>query len=109
MERILTICGGAALTVGLAATPAFITFAQAQQRPKDYVLTVDSRGTPVETALITKVGQTYLIEASGWYTFAPGNRIADAEFSYNPDEQAWFERPGDHRLQSRSARERVAV
>lgn len=96
MERILKICGAAALTTALAVTPVVITFAQGPQRPKDYVLTVDSMGTPAETALVTKVGQTYLIEASGWYTFAPGGRIADAEFSYNPDENAWFELgPGD--------------
>jgi hypothetical protein len=40
---------------------------------------------------VTKAGQTYLIEVSGWYTYAPGGRIADAEFASSPDDNAWLE------------------
>lgn len=32
-----------------------------------------------------------MIEVSGSYTYAPGGRIADAEFAYNPDDNAWLE------------------
>jgi hypothetical protein len=40
---------------------------------------------------ILEMGKMYMIEASGIYTFAPGDRIADAEFAYNPDINSWNE------------------
>ncbi len=36
-------------------------------------------------------GITYMIEAKGTYTFSSGNRLADAEFWYNPDTSTWYE------------------
>jgi hypothetical protein len=65
-KRVVRMSGGAVLSATLAADPVAATFTQAPQRPKDYVLTVDATGATVETALSTKAGQTYLIEASGW-------------------------------------------
>jgi hypothetical protein len=32
-----------------------------------------------------------MIEVSGTYTYAPGGRIADAEFAYDPDGDRWLE------------------
>src|SRR5207342_2100066 len=46
---------------------------------------------PTETTLATQVGETYLIEVTGTYTYAPGGRIADAEFAFDPDTNAWLE------------------
>lgn len=45
----------------------------------------------VESITVLESGKTYVIEVSGTYTFAPGGRIADAEFWYNPDTLSWYE------------------
>jgi len=48
-------------------------------------------GTPVESHTVLEEGKQYIIEASGTYTYAPGGRIADAEFAYSPDDDDWLE------------------
>ena len=54
-------------------------------------LTIDSTtSVPVETPLVTRVGQTYLIEASGTYTYAGVEGIADAEWLYGSP-GLWYE------------------
>jgi len=48
-------------------------------------------GVPVATSTILEAGKNYIIEVSGTFTYAPGGRIADAEYVYSPDDADWFE------------------
>ena len=69
---------------------------------------VNAHAAPLETLQISSVNQSqvysdtilemgkiYMLEANGIYTFAPGDRLADAEFSFNPDTFAWNEDLGN--------------
>lgn len=46
--------------------------------------------TPVFSSILEE-GKLYKIEATGVYTYAPGGRIADAEYIYEPDTNTWYE------------------
>lgn len=48
-------------------------------------------GTSTQTSTVLENGKKYIVEVSGTYTYAPGGRIADAEFVYSPDDADWFE------------------
>jgi hypothetical protein len=45
----------------------------------------------VETPFALTSGQQYLVQVSGTFYYAPGTRIADAEFAYHPDANTWVE------------------
>lgn len=47
--------------------------------------------TPTVSNTVLETGKMYMIEAVGTYTFAPGGRIADAEFAYDPDTNLFYE------------------
>jgi len=61
---------------------------------KKTTLEIPASGETIETALALQEGESYLIEVQGIYTYAPGNRVADAEFAYDPDSNLWSELGG---------------
>jgi hypothetical protein len=46
---------------------------------------------PVQTSFALELGQWYLLEIDGTYTYSSSERIADAEFAFDPDSNAWLE------------------
>jgi len=88
MSRFIVV-----LTMALMAVPVISVTAQdPDPRVEKTILRVSSESfIPIETTLVTKVGEKYRIEVSGIYTYAPGGRFADADFAYDPDANAWLE------------------
>jgi hypothetical protein len=77
----------------IAALASSVAVAQGpnSRSVKKTMLEIPATGETIETALALQDGESYLIEAQGIYTYAPGNRVADAEFAYDPDSNAWSE------------------
>jgi len=78
---------------GILVVASSVAFAQSPQGRivRNEILEIPATGETIETALALQDGQLYLVEASGIYTYAPGNRVADPEFAYDPDSNAWSE------------------
>jgi len=47
--------------------------------------------TPTVSSTVLENGKVYEVDVQGTYTFSSGDRIADAEFSFNPDTAQWYE------------------
>jgi hypothetical protein len=79
--------------VGIIALVSSVAVAQspASRIVKKTTLEIPATGETIETALALQDGEMYLVEAQGIYTYAPGNRVADAEFCFDPDANGWFE------------------
>ena len=85
-RRLLSVAAVIALasSVAVAQSPT-------SRKVKNTTLEIPATGETIETALALQDGEVYLIEAQGIYTYAPGNRVADPEFAYDPDSNAWSE------------------
>lgn len=46
---------------------------------------------PTVSSTVLENGKSYLIEVQGTYTYSSGDRIADAEFAFSPDDNQFFE------------------
>jgi PEP-CTERM motif-containing protein len=71
---------------------AFVLIAGSPTLSSAETITISSTNfVPVQTSFALELGQWYLLEIGGAYTYAPGGRIADAEFAYEPDSGTWLE------------------
>ena len=83
-------------SLSVAAILALMSSIAVAQRPtarsvKKTTLEIPASGETIETVLALQEGESYLIEVQGIDTYAPGNRVADAEFAYDPDSNVWSE------------------